>query len=99
MEDQEILTMLEEILKKHLCFNERFQSIKLTCKTRVREDLKLDFLDYYGIGYWLEEKEGFSIMEEIDDFVTMGEYVNCIKPQIEKRQKEKSDKETDEYYI
>jgi hypothetical protein len=99
MEDQEVLILLEKILKDSLTFGERFKSVKLTCKTRVREDLKLDFLDYYGIGYWLEEREKISIMEEIDDFVTIGDYVNCIKPKIEKRQKEKSDGETDEYYI
>jgi hypothetical protein len=99
MEDQDILNLLEKILKNNANFEKRFESIKLTKNTRIREDLKLDFLDYYIIGYTLEEKEGLSIMKEIDDFLTIGEYVECIKPQIEKRQKEKTEQGKSEYYI
>jgi hypothetical protein len=99
MEDQEILNLLEKILKNKAYFEKRFESTKLSRETRIREDLKLDFLDYYTIGYCLEEKEDLSIMGCIDDFVTLGDYVDCIKPQLEKRQEEKTEKGRDEYYI
>jgi hypothetical protein len=85
MEEKEVFNILEQILKNPILFDEKFKFLNLTGETRIREDLKLDFLDCWQIGYWLEFKKGVSIIEEIDNLVTIGEYVNCIKSKLEEK--------------
>ena len=85
MEDAEVLGIIEKKLKRNLLFDERFKSLILTRETRIREDLHLDFLDCYMLSCWLELEDKVKIREELDNFRVIGEYVDYIKPQLEKR--------------
>jgi hypothetical protein len=83
MEDEEVFYILERILKNTFLFDKKFESLTLARGTRVREDLRLNFLDSWQVGYWFELKSGVSIIEEIDNMTTIGEYVDCIKSKLE----------------
>jgi hypothetical protein len=99
VEDAKVLSIIEKKLKRQFLFDKRFQSVILARKTRIREDLRLDFLDCYTLGCWLELEDKISIIEEIDNFSTIGEYIDYIKPQLEKREQEKRTREIDNYQI
>ena len=81
MEEQEILTTLEEILKSPVNLGESLieSSKEVTLETEFRADLGLDSLDTYEFLYAIEKRLNISIPEgKASGFEKVKDYVNYI---------------------
>jgi acyl carrier protein len=85
MEDKEILSKIERILKANP--ETRVQWVSedkvLTPEMNFRKDLGMDSLDTYEFAYKLEEDLGITIPDEkCNDFETIKEYLDYARTQV-----------------
>jgi acyl carrier protein len=82
MEDKEILARLEKILKSEERNRRPFieKNVEVTPKKAFRKDFGMDSMDQYEFCYATEEEIGINIPDEkMNEFETVGEYVQYIK--------------------
>ena len=80
--EQEIFSTLEKLMGEVIDLPKE----KLTKENSIDSDLGIDSLDKANLGYLVEEKFGISIEDDqMIGFKTVGEYVNYIKENLQKR--------------
>jgi acyl carrier protein len=85
MEDKEILSRIERILKFNPTTRVPWVSedMKLTPEMNFRKDLGMDSLDTYEFAYALEENLGITIPDEkCNEFETIKEYLDYARTQV-----------------
>ena len=76
---QTTISRLTELLNETIFESQKLKK-ELTPKTRLREDLQIDSLDRYQLGYEIECSFGISIPDEdMQGFRTIGDCINYIE--------------------